>query len=34
MCVVVVDGGQNLAGSALFNMGAEQMLRVQERSRS
>jgi NAD(P)-dependent dehydrogenase (short-subunit alcohol dehydrogenase family) len=29
-CVMVVDGGQNLAGSALFNMGAEQMLRAQE----
>jgi NAD(P)-dependent dehydrogenase (short-subunit alcohol dehydrogenase family) len=29
-CVVVCDGGQNLAGSALFNMGAEQMLRVQK----
>jgi len=28
-CVMVVDGGQNLAGSALFNMGAEQMLRAQ-----
>ncbi len=25
-CVVVVDGGQNLIGSALFNVGAEQML--------
>ncbi|WNC93438.1 SDR family oxidoreductase [Paraburkholderia sp. FT54] len=30
-CVVVCDGGQNLAGSALFNMGAEQMLRAQVR---
>jgi NAD(P)-dependent dehydrogenase (short-subunit alcohol dehydrogenase family) len=29
-CVVVVDGGQNLPGSALFNIGAEQMLRAQE----
>jgi len=29
-CVVVVDGGQNLAGSTLFNMGAEEMLRAQE----
>ncbi|MDB5786872.1 SDR family oxidoreductase [Caballeronia mineralivorans] len=29
-CVVVCDGGQNLSGSALFNMGAEQMLRAQE----
>jgi NAD(P)-dependent dehydrogenase (short-subunit alcohol dehydrogenase family) len=29
-CVVVVDGGQNLAGSTLFNMGAEEMLRTQE----
>ena len=25
-CVVVVDGGQNLVGSALFNAGVEQML--------
>jgi len=34
-CVVVVDGGQNLAGSTLFNMGAEEMLRAQEgKSRS
>jgi NAD(P)-dependent dehydrogenase (short-subunit alcohol dehydrogenase family) len=33
-CVVVVDGGQNLPGSALFNIGVEQMLRAQERSRS
>jgi NAD(P)-dependent dehydrogenase (short-subunit alcohol dehydrogenase family) len=30
-CVVVCDGGQNLAGSALFNMGAEQILRSQDR---
>lgn len=30
-CVVVCDGGQNLAGSALFNKGAEQMLRAQQR---
>ena len=29
-CVVVCDGGQNLAGSALFNLGMEQMLRAQE----
>src|SRR5262245_54947849 len=29
-CVVVADGGQNLAGSALFNMGAEEMLRAQD----
>jgi NAD(P)-dependent dehydrogenase (short-subunit alcohol dehydrogenase family) len=29
-CVIVCDGGQNLAGSALFNMGAEQVLRAQE----
>jgi NAD(P)-dependent dehydrogenase (short-subunit alcohol dehydrogenase family) len=29
-CVVVCDGGQNLPGSALFNIGAEQMLRAQE----
>ncbi|KAE8757275.1 MULTISPECIES: SDR family oxidoreductase [Paraburkholderia] len=29
-CVVVCDGGQNLPGSALFNMGAEQMLRAQQ----
>lgn len=28
-CVVVCDGGQNLVGSALFNIGAEQMLRAQ-----
>jgi NAD(P)-dependent dehydrogenase (short-subunit alcohol dehydrogenase family) len=28
-CVMVVDGGQNLVGSALFNIGAEQMLRAQ-----
>ena len=28
-CVVVVDGGQNLAGSTLFNMGAEEMLCAQ-----
>ena len=28
-CVVVCDGGQNLAGSTLFNMGTEQMLRTQ-----
>ena len=28
-CVVVVDGGQNLIGSALFNIGAEQMVRAQ-----
>jgi len=27
-CVVVVDGGQNLAGSAFFNVGMEQMLRA------
>jgi NAD(P)-dependent dehydrogenase (short-subunit alcohol dehydrogenase family) len=30
-CVVVCDGGQNLAGSGLFNVGAEQMLMVQAR---
>jgi len=29
-CVVVCDGGQNLSGSALFNIGIEQMLRAQE----
>lgn len=29
-CVVVVDGGQNLAGSAPFNIAAEQILRVQQ----
>jgi NAD(P)-dependent dehydrogenase (short-subunit alcohol dehydrogenase family) len=29
-CVVVCDGGQNLAGSAVFNIGTEQMLRAQE----
>ena len=28
-CVLVCDGGQNLAGSALFNMGAEKMLLAQ-----
>jgi hypothetical protein len=28
---MVCDGGQNLAGSALFNIGAEQMLRTQAR---
>jgi NAD(P)-dependent dehydrogenase (short-subunit alcohol dehydrogenase family) len=28
-CVVVCDGGYNLAGSGLFNMGAELMLRAQ-----
>lgn len=28
-CVVVCDGGQNLVGSALFNIGAEQVLRAQ-----
>lgn len=28
-CVVVCDGGQNLAGSALFNIGAEAVLRAQ-----
>ena len=30
-CVVVCDGGQNLSGSAIFNMSAEQMLRSQDR---
>jgi NAD(P)-dependent dehydrogenase (short-subunit alcohol dehydrogenase family) len=30
-CVIVCDGGQNLPGSAMFNMGMEQMLRAQER---
>ncbi len=29
-CVVVCDGGQNLAGSALFNVGIGQMLRAQQ----
>lgn len=29
--VVVADGGQNLSGSALFNMGAEQMLKAMPR---
>jgi NAD(P)-dependent dehydrogenase (short-subunit alcohol dehydrogenase family) len=29
-CVVVCDGGQNLAGSALFNVGVGQMLRTQQ----
>ncbi len=28
-CVLVCDGGQNLPGSALFNIGAERMLRSQ-----
>lgn len=28
-CVLVCDGGQNLSGSALFNLGAEKMLREQ-----
>lgn len=28
-CVLVCDGGQNLSGSALFNQGAEKMLREQ-----
>lgn len=28
-CVLVVDGGQNLSGSAIFNMSAEQILRAQ-----
>jgi len=28
-CVVVVDGGQNLPGSALFNLGAERILQAQ-----
>jgi NAD(P)-dependent dehydrogenase (short-subunit alcohol dehydrogenase family) len=31
-CVVVCDGGQNLAGSALFNIGAEAVLRAQAKS--
>ena len=30
-CVVVCDGGQNLPGSGLFNIGAERMLRSQPR---
>jgi NAD(P)-dependent dehydrogenase (short-subunit alcohol dehydrogenase family) len=30
-CVLVCDGGQNLAGSAFFNQGAQQMLRAQTR---
>src|SRR6476620_8293608 len=33
-CVMVVDGGQNLVGSAFFNVGAEQMLRAQHGSGS
>jgi NAD(P)-dependent dehydrogenase (short-subunit alcohol dehydrogenase family) len=33
-CVVVVDGGQNLPGSAFFNVGMEQMLRATEDPRS
>ena len=32
-CVVVCDGGQNLPGSALFNIGAERMLRSQSGGR-
>jgi NAD(P)-dependent dehydrogenase (short-subunit alcohol dehydrogenase family) len=31
-CVVVCDGGQNLAGSALFNIGAAQALQAQATS--
>jgi NAD(P)-dependent dehydrogenase (short-subunit alcohol dehydrogenase family) len=31
-CVVVCDGGQNLVGSALFNLGAAQALEAQARS--
>jgi NAD(P)-dependent dehydrogenase (short-subunit alcohol dehydrogenase family) len=30
-CVVVCDGGQNLAGSGLFNAGAEQLLSAAQR---
>jgi len=30
-CVLVCDGGQNLAGSMLFNMGAELMMKAQTR---
>ena len=30
-CVVVCDGGQNLVGSALFNIGAAQALEAQAR---
>jgi len=33
-CVVVVDGGQNLIGSAFFNAWVEEMLRAQSKSRS
>ena len=33
-CVVVVDGGQNLIGSALFNAGVEEMVHAQAKSRS
>jgi NAD(P)-dependent dehydrogenase (short-subunit alcohol dehydrogenase family) len=29
-CVLVVDGGQNLPGSAFFNVGIEKMLRASE----
>ena len=29
-CVVVCDGGQNLAGSTVFNLGTERMLRAQK----
>ena len=31
-CVLVCDGGQNLAGSTVFNMGAEQILKSQAQS--
>jgi enoyl-[acyl-carrier-protein] reductase (NADH) len=33
-CMVVVDGGQNLAGSTMFNLGAAQVLDAQERKDS
>jgi NAD(P)-dependent dehydrogenase (short-subunit alcohol dehydrogenase family) len=29
-CVVICDGGQNLAGSTVFNLGTERMLRAQK----
>ena len=33
-CVMVVDGGQNLPGSMLFNMGVEQMLQAQVKEKA
>jgi hypothetical protein len=31
--MLVVDGGENLPGSAVFNLGAAQALRAQEQAR-